>query len=439
MRLKYTPFDNSPERGISLQEEADDLPPTSSVEVVEHHEEHTSPISNSAQNSRANEASQGQTLLVLNLPQDEDSSMSNLTVSTNGIVSTGDDTSLHASQISCSSVSTLFTKENEDATNNNDDISIASQVSEEDLVIISPSRVSSKARSTGPPRDMIDNDSISTSLKSRQSDKDFSPSTLQAIGQSLIVKEESTVCSEKGKPSTEEKWSEEQLQAAKEILPFLESTYKPKKRYPLPPLPSSEDHDFNLVISQEEKDLSDKFLSHEFICHLCNGPIVGAAMYSCSCNKCACITCIEKESNSEKVNLDVGQHQCGICLASTSMIPCAAMDKAILTVISVMDTLSTQHDNVNVEIVKSFQARYYARLREWYKEAGRRNNEMDHEEEIEKMKLLNEYAQYESDHFKQMEEEESKTLKDTLVDSTFLVGAMVVPIIVFGVRAILRK
>ena len=435
MRLKYSPFDKSPERGISLQEEADDLPPTSSVEeaVGHHQEEHTSPsISNSAQNSRANEASQGHTLLVLNLPQDEDSSMSNLTVSTNGIVSTGDDTSLHASQISCSSVSTLFTNEN-------DDISIASQVSEEDLVIISPSRVSSKARSTGPPRDMLDNDSISTSLKSRQSDMDFSPSTLQAIGQSLIVEEESTVHSEKGKTSTEEKWSEEQLQAAKEILPFLESSYKPKKRYPLPPLPSSEEYDFDLVISQEEKDLSEKFLSHEFICHLCNGPIVGAAMYSCYCNKCACITCIEKESNSEKMTLDVGQHQCGTCLASTSMIPCAAMDKAILTVISVMDTLSTQHDNVNVEIVKSFQARYYARLREWYKEAGSRNNEMDHEEEIEKMKLLNEYAQYESDHFKQMEEEESKTLKDTLADSTFLVGAMVVPIIVFGVRAILRK
>lgn len=187
MRLKYSPFDNFPERGISLQEEADDLPPTSSVEVVEHeeHEEqHTSPISNSAQNSRTNEASQGQTLLVLNLPQDEDSSMSNLTVSTNGIVSTGDDTSLHASQISCSSVSTLFTNENEveDATNENDDISIASQVSEEDLVIISPSRVSSKARSTGPPRDMMENDSISTSVKSRPSDKDFSPSALQAIG-----------------------------------------------------------------------------------------------------------------------------------------------------------------------------------------------------------------------------------------------------------------
>jgi hypothetical protein len=438
MRLKYSPFDNSPERGISLQE-ADDLPPTSSVEVVGHHEEHTS-SSNSAQNSTANEASQGQTLLVLNLPQDEDSSMSNLTVSTNGIVSTGDDTSLHASQISCSSVSTLFTKENEVATNNNDeDISVTSHTSEEDLVIISPSRVSSKARSTGPPRDMMDNDSISTSLKSRQSDKDFSPSTLQAIGQSLIVEEESTVCSEKGKPSTEEKWSEEQLQAAKEILPFLESTSKPKKRYPLPSLPSSEEYDFDIVISQEEKDLSEKFLSQGFICHLCNGPIVGAAMYSCSCNKFACITCIEKESNSEMVTLDVGKHQCGTCLASTSMIPCAAMDKAILSVISVMDTLSTQHDNVDVEIVKSFQARYYERLREWYKEAVGRNNAMDQQEELEKMKLLNEYAEYESDHFKRMEEEESKTLKDTLVDSTFLVGAMVAPIIVFGVRAILRK
>merc|ERR1711971_285790 len=103
------------------------------------------------------------------------------------------------------------------------------------------------------------------------------------------------------------------------------------------------------------------------------------------------------------------------------------------------DALSTQHDNVEIEIVKSFQARYYARLREWYKEANMRNNTMDHEEEMEKMKLLNEYAQYESDHFKQMEEEESKTLKNTLVDSTFLVGAMVAPIIVFGVRAILRK
>lgn len=431
MRLKYSPFDKSPERGISLQE-ADDQQPSSSAEV-DGHQEHTSSSSNSAQNLSANEASQGQTLLVLNLPQDEDSSMSNLTVSTNGIVSSGEDTSLHASQISCSSCSTLFTKENEDASNGNDDISVASHASDGDLVIISPSRASSKACST-EPREMIDTDSISTSKK------DFSPSTLQAIGQSLIVEdEESTVCSEKVKASTEEKWSEEQLQAAKEIFPFLESSHKPKKRYPLPPLPSSEEYDFDLVISQEEKELSEKFLSDEFICHLCNGPIVGAAMYSCSCNKCACIMCIEKESNTEKMTLEVGQHKCDSCLTSTSVIPCAAMDKAILTVISVMDTLSSQHDNVDIEIVKSFQARYYARLREWYKEAVRRNIEMDHEEELEKMKLLNEYAQYESDHFKRLEEEETKTLKDAFVDSTFLVGAMVAPIIVFGVRAILRK
>ncbi|GFH56549.1 predicted protein [Chaetoceros tenuissimus] len=430
MRLKYSPFDKSPERGISLQE-ADDQQPSSSAEV-EGHQEHTSSSSNTAQNLTANETTQGQTLLVLNLPQDEDSSMSNLTVSTNGIVSTGNDTSLHASQISCS-LSTLFTKENEVASNENDDISVASQVSDGDLVIISPSRASSKARST-EPREMIDTDSISTSKK------DFSPSTLQAIGQSLIVEdEESTVCSEKVKESTEEKWSEEQLQAAKEIFPFLESNQKPKKRYPLPPLPSSEEYDFDLVISQEEKDLSEKFLSDEFICHLCNGPVVGAAMYSCSCNKCACIMCIEKESNTEKMTLEVGQHKCDSCLTSISSIPCAAMDKAILTVISVMDTLSSQHDNVDIEIVKSFQARYYARLREWYKEAVRRNHEMDHEEELEKMKLLNEYAKYESDHFKRLEEEETKTLKDAFVDSTFLVGAMVAPIIVFGVRAILRK
>merc|ERR1712170_210561 len=104
-----------------------------------------------------------------------------------------------------------------------------------------------------------------------------------------------------------------------------------------PPLPSSEEYEFDLVISQEEKQLSEKFLSDEFICHLCNGPIVGAAMYSCSCNKCACIMCIEKESNSQ-ATLDANDHKCGTCLASTSVIPCAAMDKAILTVISVMNT-----------------------------------------------------------------------------------------------------
>jgi len=228
-------------------------------------------------------------------------------------------------------------------------------------------------------------------------------------------------------------WTEDELdsfiQASIVILPFLYSPPQIRRKIPMPPLPpkgrlpSTPELTKSGTASSSHPEIMSA-LPPEFICFLCNLPIIGATTLDCGCNKCACLSCIESQYVEEK---------CLLCHDPCRYTPCLPLDKAILRAVTKLSP-----STIDKMLVKSFQARYYFRVLAWRKEVNRRHVKQEQEQEQEQLLRLNDYAQYEEEHFERCKD--NKWRNACYHSVHFVLLNIVVPVVlVIGGRAFRRR
>ena len=406
-------------------------------------------------------------LLIISVPEDSFSSLSNPTfLDSSSSPFTRSAMSLRASE-ACSSISSLFTSSQSDMLNrantsiSDEEESQTSQYSEGDLVVVGSTHTSrSRVRENCDHDDELED---LTNADEASKKNDFSTLVFEAIGMSLEQQHDSIPSpSEKhtrNDPSNDEQeyWlndnmTEDKLdsfvQAASEILPFLNSPPQIRRKIPMPPLPPKghevEFESKGSVSSSQTEIMS--ALPPEFMCLLCTEPIVGATTLDCGCTECFCLSCIERQSNKSKLENEVHCDNdcaegkcpsCPLCYAPCRDTPCLPLDYAILRAVTELHHASGT-SAIDKKLVKSFQAKYYSRLLNWHVEVKRRYAKQDQEEEHERLLALHEYARNEEEYLKKRDL--SKTKKawyGRAVEVRVLL--LLTPVLFFGVRALIRK
>ena len=409
-------------------------------------------------------------MLIISVLDDSFSSLSNPTfLDSTSSPFTRSAMSLRASE-ACSSISSLFTSSQSDMLNHantsvsDEEENISSQYSEEDFVVVGSTHTSSSRVS----KNCDDDDELEALTNEDEASReaginhhDFSTLVFEAIGMSLEQQHDSNpspsekyTCNDSSN-DLQEYWlnanmTEDKLdkfvQAASEILPFLNSPPQIKRKIPMPPLPPKghevEDESKGSVSSSQTEILS--ALPPEFICLLCTEPIVGATTLDCGCTECFCLSCIERHSTKSKLENEVhcdnycaeGKcSSCPLCHAPCRHTPCLPLDNAIIRAVTEVHHTSVI-SAIDKKLVKSFQAKYYLRLLNWHVEVKRRYAKQDQEEEHARLLALHEYARNEDAYLKKRDL--SKT-KKAWYGRAVEVLLLVTPVLFFGVRALIRK
>lgn len=410
-------------------------------------------------------------LLIISVLDDSFSSLSNPTfLDSTSSPFTRSAMSLRASE-ACSSISSLFTSSQSDMLNHtntsisDDEGSEISHYSEGDLIVVgsthtSSSRVSENCHHDDELEDLTNVDEASRETGINR--HDFGTLAFEAIGMSLEQQHDSNpspsekyTCNDSSKSDLPEYWlndnmTEDKLdsfvQAASEILPFLNSPPQIRRKIPMPPLPPKGhevEYEGKGSMSSSQTEIMSA-LPPEFMCLLCTEPIVGATALDCGCTECFCLSCIERHSKKSKLENEVlcdndcaeGKcPSCPLCYAPCRDTPCLPLDYAILRAVTELHHASVT-SAIDKKLVKSFQAKYYSRLLKWHVEVKRRYAKQDQEEEHERLLALHEYARNEEEYLKKRER--SKT-KKAWYGRAVEVLLLVTPVLFFGVRALIRK
>jgi len=214
---------------------------------------------------------------------------------------------------------------------------------------------------------------------------------------------------------------------AKEILPHLIDFYESEctASLPMPPLPPTHILDEVLDVSCSTESLI-SILPSEFICPLCQLPIVGAMILSCiHQNQILCTLCVEQHcflGNSSKCNK--GAHSkredysvfCPICKEQSNHTPCHALDVAILKFMMDFDHFAKRWQDAHSlcfdsKSLKAFQAKFYQRVLAWHVEVRDRNDLKDYNKQL----LLLEYAQVEKEEMMKYKEKTMQNHKEEMM------------------------
>ena len=408
-------------------------------------------------------------LLIISVLEDSFSSLSNPTfLDSTSSPTTRSAMSLRASE-ACSSISSLFTSSQSDMLNrantsiSDEEESQISQYSEGDLVVVGSTHTSSSRVRDNCDHDDDLEDLTNADEASRETGinrHDFDTLIFEAIGMSLEQQHESIPLASKiyirndSTNDEQEYWlndnmTEDKLdsfvQAASEILPFLNSPPQIRRKIPMPPLPPKGheiEYESKGSMSSSQTEIMSA-LPPEFMCPLCTEPIVGATALDCGCNECFCLSCIERQSDKRKLENEVHCDNdcaegkcpsCPLCYAPCRDTSCLPLDYAILRAVTELHHASTT-SAIDKKLVKSFQAKYYSRLLNWHVEVKRRYAKQDQEEEHEQLLALHEYARNEDEYLKKRELSKTKKVWYGRAVEVLLLA----PVLFFGVRALIRK
>ena len=388
----------------------------------------------------------------------------------------------------CSSISSVFSERSTgESSPGYSEIANIENISEHldgDLLVISTDNVRSRyveqtSRETLPDLNSItsdldsnaDTDTISskntiasaTLLSSPQqvqscaNNHDFSAMTLETVGIALLgdTKSVNTIKNVNEGASkdnttrnewfdfTDTQWDWFVTEASK-ILPLLDPSIGFNGVFLKAP-PSPPNIHKKVLNAQSDQVLESKdFLPPEFICSLCQLPIVGSTTLDCGCNKSFCISCIEQMFDDKSVVREKFEHEsrsssresvtCPFCLSSCSHTPCHVLDVAMLKLVMELrpidDVLGKKSEDVENNI-RDFQTKFYARLLLWRQEVHRRQAENDRHRQL----LLSNYAQYEKETLRLC-----KTIKERKrwyqSEGFFLISSIVGYL---GTRAFLRR
>lgn len=240
--------------------------------------------------------------------------------------------------------------------------------------------------------------------------------------------------------------------AAKEILPHLVDFEAESHAPLLSPLllPTGCCNDDIKEVDCHDTERLVSILPPEFICPLCQLPIVGAMSFSCIQNHSFCTSCVEKnyflEDQFLKGNTraysspprdDDCSMFCPMCKEHCNHAPCHALDVAILRFMRDFDLYAKRLQEtqplltLDLKSLAAFQARFYERDLAWRTEVRTRKVLNDHK----KQSLLLEYAQFEKEEMLKFKE---KTMQQNAW-MHFAAAVVSIPIAVFmGTHALRR-
>jgi hypothetical protein len=194
---------------------------------------------------------------------------------------------------------------------------------------------------------MINSDHDYGNVSSFNSDDEmlgFSACQFEQIGRNLVEQAESS-------PGHQVEVSEDLrlvqddldrfIDTAIEILPHLFAQFDPqsKRVLPVPPLPPMESYEKDDPSCIEDSLPLEKMISvlpPEFICPLCQHPIVGAMSLKCAENQSYCTSCVEQYCTAMRTGCNTKTNQnefcifCPLCKEDCENAPCHALDVAIL-------------------------------------------------------------------------------------------------------------
>ena len=252
---------------------------------------------------------------------------------------------------------------------------------------------------------------------------EFNSSVFESIGKSLVDDVDSReVQIEDSKDSSEVTQNDHRLNLneenlddfaiiASEILPVLYPPSKGKPKILIPPsLPEPQIQCMNAVKQNLLSEVM-SLLPKEFVCSLCDLPIVGATTLNCVCTgQSFCVACVEDDGKNDSFDTNKNviktgpkdglPFSCPLCHSPCNHTPCHALDVAILKFVMALDQLSTAPDKIlQKQDIKDFQIIFFSRLLAWNKEILRREADKDYQRQT----LLEEYARYERKVFRECE------------------------------------